>query len=667
MKPRSSLALANTNNFSDIANDDVCQWPVHWATAQAVQPRQFGGYDPKKYKEPFQGINECAYVEVEEGNGKKTLAWTCGLPAEEKSGRVKYDCCPGFKRSDIIDNKCVEVDRTYVPIVPTLEFMDKNQTASALESIEPDLAEDGKNKDFTVFVPDEDGSLPNSSPDAIKSIIADGRQYARNFKDGTNIPVRHGPPLKVSAYPNNLVFIECQLLRKPDLETSNGLIHFTSGPVESPAKYPTVLKRLQAEPDVRDFVSSIPSDLRRELDSPNSQQRFTVFAPDNAAWNNAKSKASSPEAVERLVRGHVLDNMVCGKSIDPEKRTIGRTKNKNYLSAVQKPDGSRVVLDTCGSEVPMREADKMAGNGVVHVMRQALWGTEALNLQEALQCLAKDPNSDLSQAARAMSRCNINVRPQENAVVLLPNDQAVQSIGGMDPCSVYSHHVLTSSFCKMKHENGVGVPQECLFQSKYTAPNGDKPIVTNQYVRERDGSKLHFGKATTTGMKPIEFRDGIIYPVKSINPPPTERVMDMIAKDPDLKTTYENMQKSGFASVLQQKKPNYAFLAPQNHGWVTRHKENAYSPSQMRKLMELHTIPHQMLTGKNGNIGPETIQVVDSLNGRKLKIKKTYDGSTFVGHDNMNPEEWSLAIGEPQIGTDGVYWKVDWPMVCPDC
>ncbi|VDN11494.1 unnamed protein product [Dibothriocephalus latus] len=151
---------------------------------------------------------------------------------------------------------------------------------------------------------------------------------------------------------------------------------------------------------------------------------------------------------------------------------------------------------------------------------------------------------------------------------------------------------------------------------------------------------MHFGKATTTGTKPIEFRDGVIYPAKSINPPPTERVMDMIANDPDLKTTYENMQKAGFPSVLQQKKPNYAFLAPQNHGWVTREKEKAYNPSQMHKLMELHTIPHQLITGKDGNVGPETIQTLDSLNGQKLKVKKTFDGSTFVGHDQMDPKHW---------------------------
>ncbi|VDK30321.1 unnamed protein product [Dibothriocephalus latus] len=250
------------------------------------------------------------------------------------------------------------------------------------------------------------------------------------------------------------------------------------------------MKRLQADPEVRDFVSSIPSDLRRELDSPNSQQRYTVFAPKNSAWNSAKNKASSPQAVESLVRAHVMDSMVCRNSIDPQKRIIGQTKNKSPLNAVQKPDGSRVVFDACGSEVPLRNLDKMAGNGVVHVTDQVLWGTEAMDLQEALQCLSKDSKSDLSRAAQEMARCNINVRPQENVVVLLPNKKALQGAQGLDPCSVYSHNILTSSDCQMKNGNGVGVTQECQFQSKYTAPNGDKPVVTNQYIRERDGSKV---------------------------------------------------------------------------------------------------------------------------------------------------------------------------------
>ncbi|VDN13971.1 unnamed protein product [Dibothriocephalus latus] len=118
--------------------------------------------------------------------------------------RIKYDCCPGFKRSDIINNECVEVDRTYLPIVPTLELMNKNKTANKLALAEPNLAKDDQNKDFTVFVPDKDGSLPNSSPDAPKSIIADGRHYAQDFIDGTTIPVKNGLPLKVSTYPNNV-------------------------------------------------------------------------------------------------------------------------------------------------------------------------------------------------------------------------------------------------------------------------------------------------------------------------------------------------------------------------------------------------------------------------------------------------------------------------------
>ncbi len=48
------------------------------------------------------------------------------------------------------------------------------------------------------------------------------------------------------------------------------------------------MKRLETDPRVSAFVRDIPNDLRRLLSSPSSQKRFTVFAPNNRAWADAK-------------------------------------------------------------------------------------------------------------------------------------------------------------------------------------------------------------------------------------------------------------------------------------------------------------------------------------------------------------------------------------------
>ena len=44
------------------------------------------------------------------------------------------------------------------------------------------------------------------------------------------------------------------------------------------------------------------------------------------------------------------------------------------------------------------------------------------------------------------------------------------------------------------------------------------------------------------------------------------------------------MQRADFGRVLSQNSPNVVFFAPQNHGWKTRVKENAYGQAELRKV-----------------------------------------------------------------------------------
>lgn len=54
----------------------------------------------------------------------------------------------------------------------------------------------------------------------------------------------------------------------------------------------------------------------------------------------------------------------------------------------------------------------------------------------------------------------------------------------------------------------------------------------------------------------------------------------------------------------------------------------------------MQTIPHQLITGKDGNVDSETIQEMQSVSGVDLKIKRTLDGNTFIGYDGMHPDLW---------------------------
>ncbi|VDO14599.1 unnamed protein product [Rodentolepis nana] len=630
---------------------------------QIMAPELPQKYNQKNYGLLFKGTNMCAYKNVQNDAGVVSKAWICG-PVDGKDSKITYDCCPGYKRTSLVNDECVEKTPTYMPIISTLQDMKRDETTDVLQQLESELDKNGK--DFTVFAPEEDYSIQYIKENDALNLIVPGRYYSGYFKSGTDILTKTGYPLKITTYNNGLVFVECQLLTKPDFETSNGIIHFTSGPISASKSYGSIMDRLQSDPELSDFTASIPSDLRRQLSAANSKERYTVFAPINSAWSAAKREIGDPQGVADLVKQHVQDSLICGLSIDDQNRLLGPSRANTYIRGSQQADGTRILIDSCGRRTNFVKMDMMAGNGVVHKLSNALQNPGSMNLKDALNCLANGPDKELNQAAKEMAGCGISLQSSDNAVVLLPTSDALakSSVRG---CALYQNHVLTSTDCKMKNGHGIGTPQECHYTSQYAASGGRRPTFTNQYIRTREGSTLHFGKAETINLKPIAFRGGVIFSVKSTNSPPTKTMLEVIRENQQLSDTYEKMQKAGYTSIINQQSPNVIFFAPINLGWKNRDKENAYSSSQLRTLFEMHTIPHQLITGVDGNIESETVQEMRSISGDTLKIKRTLNGNTFIGYDGLPFDHWALAFGAPIVAVDGVVQVVDWPLVCKRC
>ena len=253
---------------------------------------------------------------------------------------------------------------------------------------------------------------------------------------------------------------------------------FKKQPIKASDKYGSVLQRLQDDPELSEFTANIPSDLRSQLGSPYSKERYTVYAPTNAAWQAAKRGIrdsqvgcdrnlyllkwvgscttlliifSGEKAIADLVKQHVQDGLTCGQSIDDQNRLLGPSKANTFIRGMQQPGGSRVLEDACGNKATFKEMDLMAGNGVVHKLNSALQSPVckptyrnrllefilcyyrqlsilflAMDFRGAMNCLANGPDSKLSQAAREMANCGINVQSSENVVVLLPTPEALR-------------------------------------------------------------------------------------------------------------------------------------------------------------------------------------------------------------------------------------------------
>ncbi|CAH8521930.1 unnamed protein product [Dicrocoelium dendriticum] len=181
--------------------------------------------------------NTCPYL-IHGSKKLPVICWVCHFPhGMSQSNRYTYDCCPGYERSTMVNNKCVQMEVTWKPIIQYLRDRGYVKAAQALNTntgIE-DLATSLANSVYTVFVPQEDNDLDDADPsysgrdNAARMLVAAGRHYSYGFTNGRKIRNEHSTDLKITTYSNGLVFIECKMLLSVDHETTNGLVHYTDG------------------------------------------------------------------------------------------------------------------------------------------------------------------------------------------------------------------------------------------------------------------------------------------------------------------------------------------------------------------------------------------------------------------------------------------------------
>ncbi|CAL8101407.1 unnamed protein product [Calicophoron daubneyi] len=642
--------------------------------------------------------NICPYLKV----GDKLLpvaCFTCNFPfslyfrvrlLSRFSDRYVYDCCSGYERNELIKNKCSLRAPTWKTIVKFLKDNGSVLTADALENNTAiaDLNKNPAEKVYSVFVPFQDANIQNGEKNytgldnSARNLVALGRHYSNTFTNGKKIRNENSVDIKITTYSNGLTFADCRMLMKVDLETTNGLIHYTDGALPPTNQYPTVLSRLMAEPDLSRFVQALPRDVRSELDKRDSNIWYTVFAPTNSAWDAAVRSLASGESVDTLARNHILPKMICSGAIIRTSFDIGPTLGEGKLGLSQKPTGKVVVLSEGHREIPIVRNDIMSGTGVIHVINEAIAPLKVLPLKEVLQQLQNNPRSGMAQAAKELSQCDILDKTTAK-IVLLPNDEAFRRLKAdkvynqkmQDKefrCKVYAYHLLKSNNPSLKKLKSPGFVQEEAFETEYRTPENKPTYVTGTYVKKRDTTKLNFNGASGDKNNVKEFRNGYIYPVDSFNHPPEKTILELIKEEPDTKITMGKIDSTNYGQDLAPLHPKVLLLVPTNMGWNSRDLENSYNKPQTKKLLQLHTIPHPMFGGEDGFVPYDTVHVVDTLlpdrdsGFVKLTIKRSSDGSTFIGHPELPESAWAMVTKWNKVGTDGVVWIVDWPIRCPE-
>ncbi|KER19261.1 fasciclin domain protein [Opisthorchis viverrini] len=652
-------------------------------------PRNFQTFDTAQKRA---GENMCPYI-VKGSKKLPVICWMCHFPhGLRPDTRYVYDCCPGYSKSDIIPNQCVQRDPTWKDLLTFLEDNGNSNTARALKenTAIQDLQAKPSQKVYTVFVPQNDEDIKNAELDytgrdnSARTLVAQGRHYSPSFVNGAKIPNENAVDLKITSYSTGLTFVECRMLMSTDHETTNGLIHYTDGALPATGKYPSVMDRLQAEPDISNFVQALPPDTKNALSRRDSRELYTVFAPTNDAWNDAVKRLGPGASVASLANHHVLNKMICSGAIIQESNDVGPTQAADYIKLTLTSDGNPAVLDACSQQIPFLKKDLMSKTGVVHIIERVATSLLPLSLNEAINCIAQGPQHKLLQSAREIKDCDVVKNTKAN-VILMPDEEAFKWLtlkrnqleeakrmlaDRKYKCQVYAHHMLTDKMMKQPFKfNGFG--QEYRFETDYRAPNGEHPPVFSHYVTGRDGRRLNFNAAQTRNRKPMIFRDGVIYPVQKLNFPPDRNMIHVIENEPNLTKVAEKIKSTGMQQEFAKMEGKTLFLAPIDMGWKTRDLENGYTIDQTRKLLQLHTIPHALFGGEEGFLRRASVQTVDTLLPErgggyvKLTIKVQPDGNTLIGHPEISEDLWAMVLKWNKVGTDGVVWVIDWPIKCP--
>ncbi|OWF45717.1 transforming growth factor-beta-induced protein ig-h3-like [Mizuhopecten yessoensis] len=232
---------------------------------------------------------------------------------------------------------------------------------------------------FTIFAPTNDAfnKLPAGLLDNLKGVdtvalvnllkyhVTAGILIAPLLSNGMTVTSLDNRTIHVNKYPNGAVVLEGSTVTGGDIIVTNGVLHAVSS-----VMFPAVLSIAQYmgkdESEYIDLYSAlIFTDLEQALDSKGT---FTVFAPNNQAFNQAlgtlQTVASDKNTFADILKYHVVPQTLFSAGL-----TDGQT-----LTTLQGTD-LVVHIDSTGVHINnalVLKADQPMTNGVIHMINTIL-------------------------------------------------------------------------------------------------------------------------------------------------------------------------------------------------------------------------------------------------------------------------------------------------------
>jgi len=374
--------------------------------------------------------------------------------------RTIFSCCPGYR---LASGRCTEME-TLQPLEETMEELGGGHFLELL--VESDMAP--KLHNVTVFLPSneavedwkiemggEDGLTGGdantvyrvdegllgrrrrsftsslvlmqgpSLAEVVSGHVVPGILEAADLKDERLLPSFNDQDaqVRVTRYSTKpeTVMANCAKVTSTDHHASEGVVH-TLDKVMQPAKA-SILDTLQSDSQFNSFLAALEAHgLAEELTKPGA---ITVFAPTDEAFarldegTRAKLAAGGSCGLS-ILQTHILKHAICSGAVQGQVQV-----------SVTSVGGRQVRMERDGKDqvtvegVQLLISDKVATNGVIHVVNDIIITQDSLSL---MQHLERRKTSHLLDLIRAAHLQESDLMPG-NATVFLPSEAALEALG----------------------------------------------------------------------------------------------------------------------------------------------------------------------------------------------------------------------------------------------
>ncbi|GAA4838577.1 hypothetical protein GCM10023331_24760 [Algivirga pacifica] len=360
------------------------------------------------------------------------------------------------------------------------------------------------------------------------------------------------------------------------------------------------------------------------------ESTFTVFAPDNAAFNALLSADNgisslgdiSAEDLDRILKYHVVPGAVASSALSDGQKVV-TLSGDTLMVAVS---GSSITVNG----IPVKTADVEASNGVIHIIGGVLL-PPAEEMPSNTIADVVSTSQDFTVLLAALQKAELAAvfaDKEASFTVFAPNDAAFQKlldadngISSLDDLdketltTVLQYHVVEGDVMSTDLSDGMEV--ETLL--------GEKLM-----IKVMDGMVYVNGAMVTTA--DVTTDNGVIHVIDEVLMPTSlTTIADVVSADENFSTLLAALQKAELAGVFADKEASFTVFAPDNMAFQALldadNGINSLDDLDMETLTKV--LKFHVVEGMVKSMDLMDGDMIETLAGEKLMVK-IMDGNVYI-------------------------------------